>query len=298
MATTTDTAEDVLAWVDLLQGYQMDLIDELAPPARVAEKFVRGALGKMFAPLNVYVAYQQEDNPELKTIDRAIVKVAGTMLVAGVATAVIVSLPFSLAGSTVALGVGVTMWTFGWDEKVGEYAVLVYDETVGYVQHVSNTIIKTIMGENPEFARLLAGNVDQQISSWAAKVQMGRLPANTPFKMWCFQSETPVLMADGTFKPIREVCVGDMVTSFDMAGDLCVRRVTELFRGQTYEFVELNNGVRVTPGHEFLTAHGEFKPISRIIEQGEQVVSIDGSFGKVTGRLINALMDGGSISWR
>jgi hypothetical protein len=68
---------------------------------------------------------------------------------------------------------------------------------------------------------------------------------------YCFTPETPIVMADGTVKPIREVCVGDIVlTQGGSPGE-----VTELFerdfRGLLCEVEVGGQLVRSTPNHPF-----------------------------------------------
>uniref|UniRef100_UPI003AF5B539 hypothetical protein n=1 Tax=Microcystis sp. TaxID=1127 RepID=UPI003AF5B539 len=80
---------------------------------------------------------------------------------------------------------------------------------------------------------------------------------------YCFTAETPILMSDGTYKPIEQVKIGDEVMAFNGLGKLEPRKVTQTFITPDQEVVQLGN-IKVTLGHHFLQADGNFKALSEI----------------------------------
>jgi hypothetical protein len=94
---------------------------------------------------------------------------------------------------------------------------------------------------------------------------------------FCFVAGTPILMSDGTYKPIEKIKVGDEVLAFDGLGELQARKVTQTFITPDQEVVQLGN-IKVTLGHHFLQPDGSFKGLSEIDNNGYLV--------GVTGKLI------------
>jgi hypothetical protein len=92
----------------------------------------------------------------------------------------------------------------------------------------------------------------------------------------CFIAGTPILMADGTEKPIEEIGAGDMVMSFDPhaeegLGAWVPQEVTRTFVNTTRVLIDLH-GLKVTPGHEFLSDKGEWMTIANILRQDRAIV--------------------------
>lgn len=75
----------------------------------------------------------------------------------------------------------------------------------------------------------------------------------------CFVGSTPVLMADGTERPIAAIATGDAVMAFDGVGKLEPRRVIKTWVHDEMEVLELA-GVRCTAPHRFLTEDGGYVP--------------------------------------
>jgi len=94
---------------------------------------------------------------------------------------------------------------------------------------------------------------------------------------FCFAAETPILMSDGTYKPIEQIKIGDEVMAFDGLGELQPRKVTQTFITPDQEVVQLGN-IKVTLGHHFLQADGSFKALGEIDH--------DGFLVGITGKLI------------
>ncbi|WP_242049318.1 LamG-like jellyroll fold domain-containing protein [Aulosira sp. FACHB-615] len=94
---------------------------------------------------------------------------------------------------------------------------------------------------------------------------------------YCFTAETPILMLDGTYKPIEQIKIGDEVMAFDGLGELQPRKVTQTFITPDQEVVQLGK-IQVTLGHHFLQPDGSFKALDAINTNGFLV--------GVTGKLI------------
>lgn len=68
----------------------------------------------------------------------------------------------------------------------------------------------------------------------------------------CFSGDTPILMADGSEKPISEIKVGDMVMGFnEKTRTKSPAKVSKLFRRESDSFYTLNGKTRVTSEHPF-----------------------------------------------
>jgi Ca2+-binding RTX toxin-like protein len=94
---------------------------------------------------------------------------------------------------------------------------------------------------------------------------------------YCFTGETPILMSDGTYKPIEKIRIGDEVMAFDGLGELQPRKVIQTFVTLDQEVVQLGD-IKVTQGHHFLQPDGSFKALGEIDRNGFLV--------GVTGKLI------------
>jgi hypothetical protein len=98
-------------------------------------------------------------------------------------------------------------------------------------------------------------------------------PAND---VQCFLADTPILMADGTEKPIQEIVPGDMVMSFDPKADnglgaMKPGRVRRTFRNTTRRMIDLR-GLRMTPGHVVLSDRDEWLKIADVLRQDRAMV--------------------------
>lgn len=97
----------------------------------------------------------------------------------------------------------------------------------------------------------------------------------------CFLPGTPILMADGSEKPIEQVRIGDLVLAFDATaalgrGALVPRPVTRTFQNITQTIIDLR-GTRMTPGHVCLTDHGRFETIAAILARDGALVDRHGT---------------------
>ena len=113
----------------------------------------------------------------------------------------------------------------------------------------------------------------------------------------CFSAPTPILLADGRSTTIESIRVGDRVAAFDEAdsagtGPLRSGLVTRLIPGITTEWIVLDDGTRVTPGHRYLRPDGSFMAIGDIIAGDGLVVDAGGNVTRVTGTLLSATDSG------
>jgi hypothetical protein len=92
----------------------------------------------------------------------------------------------------------------------------------------------------------------------------------------CFLAGTPILMADGTSKPIEEIRPGDEVAAFDPEaeqglGPLRPGKVTRLFTNVANTIINLR-GLHMTPGHVVLMDKGEWDIIARALRDDRGIV--------------------------
>jgi RHS repeat-associated protein len=97
----------------------------------------------------------------------------------------------------------------------------------------------------------------------------------------CFLAGTPILMADGTNKPIEKVKVGDLVLSFDEENNLLVAdSVKQNFIHKTDEYFILNGSLRVTGEHPFYS-NGQWIKVNEL-KIGDSLKDRDGSLKTIT----------------
>ncbi|QFT33325.1 hypothetical protein FIV00_22735 [Labrenzia sp. THAF82] len=115
----------------------------------------------------------------------------------------------------------------------------------------------------------------------------------------CFSGSTSILTIDDEIKPIRKICIGDVVLSFDPFADfgrgfLVPKKVVRTFTNITEEWLRLTwveDGAErelvTTPSHQFLATHGGFREIESLVSGGKgRVVLADGSEAEVTSERI------------
>ncbi len=98
----------------------------------------------------------------------------------------------------------------------------------------------------------------------------------TLFGPRCFLAGTPILMADGTTKPIEAIRPGDEVAAFDPEaqwglGPLKPGKVTRTFTNVTRTIINLR-GLHMTPGHVVLMDNGEWDIIARALKDDRAIV--------------------------
>jgi hypothetical protein len=92
----------------------------------------------------------------------------------------------------------------------------------------------------------------------------------------CFLAGTPILMADGSTKPIEAIRPGDEVAAFDPdaqqgLGLLRPGKVTRTFTNVTRTIINLR-GLHMTPGHVVLMDNGEWDIIARALKDDRAIV--------------------------
>jgi hypothetical protein len=129
---------------------------------------------------------------------------------------------------------------------------------------IRDPLVANALGETPS-------TVEQQATdTLSAALQAKRAPAQ------CFLAGTPILMADGTEKPIEDIKSGDEVMAFDGRdsqglGRLQPKKVTRLFRNVTKSIINLR-GLKVTPGHRVLSDSGEWLTIAEVLRLDRGIV--------------------------
>jgi len=96
----------------------------------------------------------------------------------------------------------------------------------------------------------------------------------------CFLGGTEISMWDGTKKPIEEIRVGDLITSYDDNGKLVPRPVTRTMTHRVKHILDVH-GLMVTPGHVTLCGDGHFDgqhvPIIDILRSDGALIKEDGT---------------------
>lgn len=115
----------------------------------------------------------------------------------------------------------------------------------------------------------------------------------------CFLPGTPILMADGTSKPIEDIRPGDEVASFDPhaqngLGPLKPGKVTRTFTNVTKTIINLR-GLKMTPGHVVLMDNGEWDKIAVALRDDRAIVEQRGDMAVLvrarTGAAIGSVQD-------
>jgi len=139
----------------------------------------------------------------------------------------------------------------GYDNITGNYQGYPYDlrRSVNYVPG-SNNALKQV-----QIRIYLHGDLSKQLVSMVTYV------ANVPFGAGsggssiyipgpCFLSGTPILMSDGSLKPIENVKVGDAIIAFDeKTGEFKEDKVVEFFVHDTDRYLLINDYLKVTANH-------------------------------------------------
>lgn len=108
-------------------------------------------------------------------------------------------------------------------------------------------IISGAMFNNHMASVALAYRISQSIAAAQRGSESGR----------CFVAGTLVLMADGSFKPIEQVAVGDTVFSRDGPdGEFVTAEVYKILRGAEKYVYAFDDGLRVNADHNFYTNQG------------------------------------------
>ena len=116
------------------------------------------------------------------------------------------------------------------------------------------------------------GTIPQEL--WAKALERSQLNDS------CFLATTPILMADGSEKPIEHIKPGDLVKSYNKEGNLVAGRVKQTFVKEVEHVLDFF-GTGVTPGHVYYCGAGKFKgqhvPLIDILRDDGGVVAADGT---------------------
>jgi len=98
----------------------------------------------------------------------------------------------------------------------------------------------------------------------------------------CFLAGTPILMADGSTKPIEEIKVGDKVLAYnEKTGKTQNDKVTELFiHDDVEEYLIINGNLKVTPEHRFYN-EGKWVNIGSL-KVGDKLLDYKGQAQEIT----------------
>ncbi|MEV8529610.1 ricin-type beta-trefoil lectin domain protein [Streptomyces sp. NPDC052000] len=146
--------------------------------------------------------------------------------------------------------------------------------------------MKTGVGVRDAFKALKALNFDAGTLADIEKTVEASEALNTACKVNSFPGATPVLMADGSHRPISQVSVGDLVQAMDPAsGLLATRPVTDTFKHETQRLVDIDiaggGTVTSTVGHKFYVVHRGWTLVSDL-RSGDTLRAPDGSVRAVT----------------
>jgi len=126
-----------------------------------------------------------------------------------------------------------------------------------------------------------------EVNPYHTYVAGGIVAHNKP----CLLAGTPILMSDGSTKPIEAIKAGDMVMAFDeKTGSLREDRVSEFFEHPADNYLIINDTFKVTPNHP-VYSQGQWVEIGNL-KVGDSLVNSEGksvivnSIKKVTGEVI------------
>jgi len=146
------------------------------------------------------------------------------------------------------------------------------------------------------------GLVDQSIETIRQRMETNAI-ANRSLELFnqktgeigtpeCFPAGTQIQLANGETAPIEALRAGDNVAAFDGElfrgrGGLEGHKVVRQFENITDTWIQLSNGLTVTPGHHFLDAKGGFRCIEDILADDGIIINKDGIEQAVTGEYIH-----------
>jgi type II secretory pathway pseudopilin PulG len=135
----------------------------------------------------------------------------------------------------------------GYDNTTSNYGGYPYDlrRSVNYVS--GNTALKQV-----QIRIYPTGDLNRHLVNtitYVANVSFGAGSGGELISV-CLLSATPILMADGSSKPIQEVRIGDRVIAFDeKTGQFKEDRVVKFFKHRADNYLIVNNKLKVTPNH-------------------------------------------------
>ncbi|MFA4937117.1 MAG: S8 family serine peptidase [Patescibacteria group bacterium] len=97
----------------------------------------------------------------------------------------------------------------------------------------------------------------------------------------CFLSSTPILMVDGTTKPIEQVQVGDTILAFsEITKELKPDKVGKVFKHTTDQYLIINGQLEVTANH-LVYSDGQWVEIGQL-KMGDKLLNFQGKPEKIT----------------
>ncbi|MEW6009456.1 MAG: polymorphic toxin-type HINT domain-containing protein [Candidatus Omnitrophota bacterium] len=97
----------------------------------------------------------------------------------------------------------------------------------------------------------------------------------------CFLAGTPILMADGSTKPIEKLKAGDSVLAFDeKTGELKPDSVTEFFHHKADKYLIINKKLKITENHP-VYSDGKWVEIGKL-KVGDKLVNVKGESIAIT----------------
>jgi predicted phage terminase large subunit-like protein len=121
--------------------------------------------------------------------------------------------------------------------------------------------------------------------NWWESVALTRLaPGSKVVLIQCMTGDTPVLMGDGTQKPLRDVRPGDIVATYEHSGvtTSTVRNWANQGPDTIYE-IRMKSGtvVRANARHPFLTVRGDVETWQRTaqLSKGDRILRVTGASG-------------------
>jgi intein/homing endonuclease/predicted lipid-binding transport protein (Tim44 family) len=96
----------------------------------------------------------------------------------------------------------------------------------------------------------------------------------------CFLPDSPILMADGTEKAIRNVQTGDTLWAFNTDGHLVATKVRSIIHLEVDQYIRMKTDrvtLEVTAEHPFYVGKGKFKTVDAL-KAGDTVLAFDGKW--------------------
>ncbi|UES54002.1 calcium-binding protein [Roseibium aggregatum] len=162
------------------------------------------------------------------------------------------------------------------------------------LQHIVNHELLHVLGypEDDDSHNNMTNAINGETYGGPPRYSYEDVIGNLPPRDYCFAAGTLVTLADGSKRPIEQIQIGDRVAAFletekvgvavgsnttapILHNPLQVATVTELIRNTNQKLIEVN-GVKVTPGHRFYCADGEFREIGTL-NIGDLLVDVEGN---------------------
>lgn len=116
-----------------------------------------------------------------------------------------------------------------------------------------------------------------EVNPYHTYVAGGIVAHNKP----CLLAGTPILMSDGSLKPIEQVKVGDAVMAFDeKTGSFKEDKVSEFFQHDADKYLIINDNFRVTPNH-LVYSKGKWVEIGSL-KIGDKLFNSEGKSDSIT----------------